>query len=107
MSSPVKIGHLTAGAVWLTVYSSVPPSREVVGSSEGLTLSVTVFGDDPDEPLKGHGVIGTGLVRAVDRFLVSSGLSLGLVVDKVGGKLEWEAGQHKIGQSVIFPSWLK
>jgi len=96
MASPVKIGQLSYGGVWLTVFSSVPPSREVIGSSDGLTLSLTVFGDDPHEPIESSELIGKGLVEVVDRFLVSNGEGLGLAIEQHEEKLEWEAEEKRL-----------
>ncbi len=97
MSAAVKIGHLSDSFVWLSVFSSVPPSGEVTGPEGGLTLSLTIFGNDPDEPLEGKQILGTGLVGAVKGWLVESGPRLGLAADGAGGKVEWEIDHQRLG----------
>lgn len=106
MTEPVKIGILAESGLSIDLFSSIAPSREVCPSQDGLVLSVTVFGEDPDEPVQAAELKGTALVSALEKVLFEGGPKLGLRVNQSesDGRVEWESAEdnHSLSKSMPF-----
>jgi len=87
MSKPVKIGSLAKAPLRVELFSSVQPSREVLGSPDGVSLALTIFGEDSDSPLKSEQLVDGALLGAFDQSIIENGKRSGLAAK---GKVKWE-----------------
>lgn len=100
MGEPVLIGSISHSPLSVELFSSVEPSRTVRPCQDGISLSVTVFGDDPDAPLEVDRFRSSRLMSAVDGWLMGNGDKLGMTVDQSDGRVEWQddEGDHQLGK---------
>lgn len=104
MTTPHSLPAFDCAPLTLRVLCSHPPSAHVLPPAEPIRLSLTVFGDDPDEAVTSHKLVGTSFLGMVSGWLCKQGECLGVVVNLDDeGEVEWnihkdEAGNDRLGE---------